>query len=464
VPAPRSHGSTWRPDRSLAISALLAFLALGVGLWVVLSIRLTRDGRQAAQDHAVFLADSVLRPRLPDTLLADPTPLRGDRYRDLLTTAKGDLLEGGVAAVRIFAPDGTVVFSTRPAEMGRRLAPVTATLRGALGEPAHAGTDVAQGREGNLTGEALPLKAVRAYAPIYRSDDHAGHPELAMETVTDFKAIQGPIDRLGLVVAMGLAGGFLLYLLLLVPVSRRLSRRTEEQHAQLERLLSRERQIQYQRRLLLDRSLRSGEEERTRIAAEIHDGPVQRLARLGYGLERVRSRQSQGDLKGADKLLEDMQTAVFDEVRELRVMMSRLRPPVLDQRGLEEALRDRAQAVTEETGLDCRVEADLNGRLVPALETVLFRVSQEALQNVVKHADARHARISLARNNGSVIMEIGDDGKGFDPKRTPATSDHFGLMGMRERVEMIGGTCEVVSSPGSGTRVRVVLPWQGTAA
>ena len=107
------------------------------------------------------------------------------------------------------------------------------------------------------------------------------------------------------------------------------------------------------------------------------------------------------------------------------------------------------------------MQGRLDGRLTPTLETVLYRVSQEALQNVVKHAKAKHARVILGRNNGSVVLEIQDDGIGFQPSRHHSGGDHFGMLAMRERVEMIGGTWEIDSMPGQGTRVRVVLPWEG---
>jgi signal transduction histidine kinase len=159
-----------------------------------------------------------------------------------------------------------------------------------------------------------------------------------------------------------------------------------------------------------------------------------------------------------DDLLAEMQQAVFDEVGDLRRLMSRLRPPVLDQRGLEDAIRDRAEAIQDEFGLECLVEADLERRLTPALETVLYRVSQEALTNVVKHAGARRARVGLFRDNGSVILEVEDDGAGFDDAGTTAEGHHFGLLAMRERVEMAGGTWRLESTPGRGTRIRAVLP------
>jgi len=125
---------------------------------------------------------------------------------------------------------------------------------------------------------------------------------------------------------------------------------------------------------------------------------------------------------------------------------------------LEDAIRDRAQAITVEFGTDCAVEANLERRLAPGLETVLYRVSQEALTNVVKHAGARRARVGLFRENGTVILEVDDDGSGFEPAQASIGGDHFGLLAMRERVEMAGGSWVVDSRPGQGTRIRAELP------
>lgn len=211
---------------------------------------------------------------------------------------------------------------------------------------------------------------------------------------------------------------------------------------------------------MVARVVQAAEEERRRLAAELHDGPIQRLTALGMRLELAR-RVLQRD-RGADpvEVLRPLQERLGEEVGNLRKMVAGLRPPALDERGLTAALTEHCQALGHR-GFRCRVESDLDGRVDPELETVLYRVAQEALSNIVKHARASAARLSLSARNGYVVLEVRDDGAGFDPGRLSGTGDHFGLLIMRERVQMVGGTLEVRSAPGRGTVVRAELPLRG---
>lgn len=211
---------------------------------------------------------------------------------------------------------------------------------------------------------------------------------------------------------------------------------------------------------MMGRVVQAAEEERRRLAAELHDGPIQRLTALGMRIEvarRVLHRE-----RGSDpaEVLGPLQERLSREVANLRKMVAELRPPALDQRGLTAALSEHLQSLAS-GGLQCSIESDLEGRLDPELETVLYRVAQESLSNIVKHARARSARLSLHAANGAVVLEVRDDGTGFDPSRASGGGHHFGLLIMKERVQMAGGTLDVESTPGRGTVVRVELPLQG---
>jgi two-component system sensor histidine kinase DegS len=140
-------------------------------------------------------------------------------------------------------------------------------------------------------------------------------------------------------------------------------------------------------------------------------------------------------------------------------MMTDLRPPILDDRGLESALRDHLISPEDRARLHVSVAVSLLGRLSPAQEIILYRVSQEAVANVLKHAQAEHAWLTLQERLDQVLLEIRDDGVGFDPAMVGgARNGHFGILGMRERVEMAGGTWEIDSAAGSGTSIRASLP------
>jgi signal transduction histidine kinase len=219
------------------------------------------------------------------------------------------------------------------------------------------------------------------------------------------------------------------------------------------------RRAEDERKALLERTLRAAEEERVRIAADLHDGPIQRLSVLGYTLERGRLKAEAGDQEGALELLDRAQRDLSSEVQDLRRLMASLRPPALDQEGLEGALRDQVAAFRDRARIQTEVRTKLAGRPSPEVETVLYRVVQEALQNVAKHANASKVSVQVVQRNGSVELAVNDDGVGFDPRRDMAGArEHFGLSAMREQVTMAGGQWEIASAPGQGTSIRAVLP------
>jgi signal transduction histidine kinase len=242
--------------------------------------------------------------------------------------------------------------------------------------------------------------------------------------------------------------------------------------------LTREVTVQDERRRLLGRVLQAAEDERTRIAHDLHDGPVQQLAVLNYDVYRARKRI--GDLLGrtaaealmeelqrTDEVLEAVEKGLGEETKVLRRLMSALRPPVLDNRGFADALREHAQRFEEEKGIAVDIDLGLPGRLPPELETVLYRIVQESLTNVAKHARAQHVSVAVDQPDDTVArLRVRDDGVGFDPGNLPQLlrEGHFGLAGMRERASLAGGTMEVGSLPGHGTTVEVRLPITATQA
>jgi len=217
--------------------------------------------------------------------------------------------------------------------------------------------------------------------------------------------------------------------------------------------------LQHERKRVMQSVLRMTEAERTRLAADLHDGPVQQLTALLYGLELARHHVRHGNPADADVLLASLEDKAAGEVHGLRRLMTQLRPPVLDELGLVNALHNQGTSFESTSGVECAVHADLPSELAPELETVLYRVTQESLANVGKHARASRVDISLAASDGRVRLLVCDDGVGFDLARASAlvSQGHFGLVNMRERVEMIGGRLRVSTSPGQGTTIAVEM-------
>ena len=149
-------------------------------------------------------------------------------------------------------------------------------------------------------------------------------------------------------------------------------------------------------------------------------------------------------------------------VAETRRVMSDLRPSILDDFGLSVALKQHLEAVAEQAAWQTEfVAGDGETRLAPAVETTIFRVVQEALNNTRKHAQTDRVRVELGRRGGRVAVEVRDWGRGFDlagVAARPERGEHLGLMGMRERVSLLGGSVDIESSRGAGTTVRIELP------
>lgn len=147
----------------------------------------------------------------------------------------------------------------------------------------------------------------------------------------------------------------------------------------------------------------------------------------------------------------------LNPLTETRRALRALRASPLEELGLALAVRSLAESVAEQTGdsLDWQGPERVDN-LVPAMEQSVYRVAQEALANVAKHTSAQHLSVQLVQNNGRLTLQVADDGGGFELDRVNA-AHHFGLKGMRERAEMVGGVLSVTSQPGSGTTVQLVI-------
>jgi signal transduction histidine kinase len=195
--------------------------------------------------------------------------------------------------------------------------------------------------------------------------------------------------------------------------------------------------------------------ERRRLARELHDETGQALTSILLGLAAVETARDEAELAEAIGSLRELAVSTLQDVRRLAV---ELRPKALDDFGLLPALKRLGQTVRESSSLDVQVEARLGAeRLPPEAETSVYRIVQEALTNVVRHAEARHVSVVVTRKNASVSVVIEDDGKGFEPERA-AEGGGVGLLGMRERVQLLDGTLAVESSPGAGTTLVLDLP------
>ena len=203
------------------------------------------------------------------------------------------------------------------------------------------------------------------------------------------------------------------------------------------------------------------EDERRRLARELHDGIGQTLTALKNQLEgtlRAKDRKAVAVDNGIGEALK-IASQALDDTRELSRL---LRPAVLDDLGLAPALSWLARTVRERFALEVALDIHgLDDRMDPEVETLAFRVVQEALTNVAKHSGSARAEMSIERTRSVLRIAISDEGQGFDPHRIldPAHRDGgFGLRGMRDRAELFGGSLGIDSAAGRGTRIEIVVP------
>ncbi len=214
---------------------------------------------------------------------------------------------------------------------------------------------------------------------------------------------------------------------------------------------------QKQLRLLSRRILTVQEDERKRISRELHDVIAQMLTGINFRLAALKT-EALVSSKGISKKITQTQRLVEKSVDIVHRFARELRPAVLDDLGLVPALFSFAKTYTEETGIPVAITSyeGVEHLSIPR-RTALYRVAHEALTNAARHSRATRVSISIRRLHGAIGMTIRDNGKGFDMTKVPVRR-RLGLLGIRERVEMVGGTLAITSAPGKGMDLRVLFP------
>jgi signal transduction histidine kinase len=413
------------------------FLAAGFVTLVVVVLATSALSRSAADEEAIadarsltwVLARSVAQPAIPPGLTeGDAAAIdRMDR------TALDRLLVDDVLRIKLWDADGTVLYSDRTELIGARY-PLGDDELEVLRD---GGTDAELsdlGRPENRFERDLGGDLLEVYTRV-RSPE--GEPLLfeAYLGVDDIRARRAQIlDRflpitIGALLALVALGTPLVLLL-----SRRLSRAARE------------------RERLLEAAVRASDAERLRIARDLHDGVVQDLSGSSMALAALAAHADEPDRRE----LEDVSRSLRVSMRSLRSLLVEIYPPDLHTAGLTAAVDDLvAPLVATGTTVDVDVSG-ADGASRPAV-ALLWRVAQEAVRNVARHARADRMSLTVRHEDDRLVLEVVDDGVGFDPA-TVATDDHFGLRAAESLVREHGGTWEVESAPGSGTMVRVEVP------
>ncbi len=229
------------------------------------------------------------------------------------------------------------------------------------------------------------------------------------------------------------------------------NRRAEEE------LLRHQKQLRY----LSSQLIEAQEKERKRISLELHDEMGQALTAVGLGLKEIEEKLPSDLYLTVEGNLADMNSIIERASEQVSELSLDLRPSLLDDLGLIPTLRWYFNKIGKRTNLEIKFESiHLDERLDPDLETVLYRISQEALNNIVKHADAKHVIVRLERKQESIAFYIKDDGKGFDVQKTlmDQLKGRIGLIGMQERASIMRGSLSIQSRKGDGTVILAEIP------
>ena len=413
-------------------------VACGLGGWLLVRHLVAHDAALAGDLARLLLTRSLPASLFFPTAAADPS-LYARTMNDI--AAADD-----VVRVVLYDAQARVLWSDDTALIGRRFAHDN-ELRGALGGEIEAKI-IRPGKEEH-EGLRSFARIEEIYLPVRYARD--GPVVAVLEIYRYPPAFFAVIDRaLTAVWLLGGGGGFVLYAALfamarlglvevgpgigVVGVERRAERRRSEE--------------------ALRRMNQTLEEETKRLAHEVHDEAGQLIATAQLALADVALEMPASSREGVAKV-----SRVLDEVADqLRRLAHELRPTVLDDLGLLSALEFLSQGVIKRTGLDVRVEGSTAGRLDPIIETTLYRVVQEAVLNVVKHARARSVIIRVEHGPTHIRCSIRDDGVGFDAGGQPKGPRGLGLLGIGHRVETLGGRLEIRTRLGQGTTLVVGIP------
>jgi len=422
------------PVAQFALVGVLALAIVALATYVASSRIGEREAIADARTTALVRAQSRVEPVVTDGLLSgDPAAVAAvDRV------VRASVLDRSLVRVKLWTGDGTIVYSDEPRLVGDRY-PLEADERTALAAGRiEAGVSDLSARENRF--ERDQGKLLEVYLPVRTPSGE----RLLFEAYFRYGTVTSSGDRIWRSFAPITLGALVVLELIQIPIAWSLARRLRDR--------------QREREALLRKALDASDAERRRIAGDLHDGVVQDLAGVAYSLAGAARQPSLPPDTAAS--LERSASDVRASIRGLRSLLTEIYPPDLAAEGLASALADLLTGV-EARGLTTELRYGLPGPgPSPATAALLYRSGQEALRNVVSHARASRVTVTVAANGTGTVLEVADDGAGFDPAvlATSATHGHVGLRGVTDLVRGTGGDIEVLSAPGSGTTVRVTVP------
>ena len=427
-----------RPRRVFVqvIAGALVVLAAVALVGVAASRRLAEaEAVNDAAKTANLLADALVQPAVSEALLtSDPSAVAA-----MDQVVRTHVLDPSIVRVKIWDPTGRILYSDEPALIGQRF-PLGAKERGVLTDP-QTRADVSDLTAPENRFEQGHGRLLEVYRPIWTP---AGKP-LLFETYAPYDEVTARTGQLW----TGFAGVTLTSLLLLVVLLMPI----------LWRLLNQLKRSQAQRETLLERAVEASNEERRRIAGALHDGVVQDLAATSFAVAGTAERAMSLGQQGLAEEIRSAACTVRTSIGGLRSLLLDIYPPSLASAGLKEALTDLVSTLRSR-GTAVMLEVAPRTGLDAAGERLVFRVAQECLNNIARHAAATNVQVALERVEGYAVMEINDNGVGFDAADLLAhpVEGHFGLRVLGDVVAEAGGELLLTSAPGAGTGWQLRIP------
>lgn len=435
-----------RPDPDTAWRRpVVQFVALGLVALVLLVAVSCLLSRRAAVNEALsdkrsttqLLATAVVQPALPPGLTGGSDQQRRAAVAEVDGLVRTRLLKPkiGLQRVKIWAPDGTILYSDEPRLIGRRFGLDGEELEILRRGGSHSGLSDLSSPE-----NVYEPRGTQLYEVYARMLTKNGRP-LLLETYYTYSRVSDEgWDVVGGFQPIAI-GGLLAFELVTVPLVWRLARRL--------------RGLRRERERLLVRAVESSDAERRRIAGDLHDGVVQELAGASFALSAAAGAVREQPAVSAS--LDRVAAGVRQSMRSLRSLLVEIYPPELHTEGLAAALSDLL-APLPGAGVRTDLQVPDGLELSRRDEALIFRVAQEAVRNTVRHAGATVLSVRLSRDPDRWSLEVQDDGAGFEPAAATGRDGHLGLRLLRDLAQEADGSLEVRSAPARGTLVRLELP------
>ncbi len=420
--------------RRLLVNPVIQFLAAGIVALLMLLLLVGWLSERAATDEAVkdarattqLLGRSVVQPALSRGLLTGNAAAVDKFDRQM----RKRVLVGDVLRLKIWNRSGTILYSDKTPLIGQQFE-LDEDEVGVLDQGGSAADVSDLSRPENRFEKGFG-RLLEVYTPVRTPSGQV----LLFEAYFSYEDVSRRSAEVLSAFRPITVGGLLLFLALTAPLVYVLARRLDAAAAGRERLLL--------------AAVEASDNERRRIARDLHDGVVQELAGTSFALSAAAARDNRGE-SGSAAQLEELASGVRHSLRALRSLLVEIYPPELTTEGLAAAFDDLV-APCIASGIEVDIQVAEHADVPAELVALVWRTGQEAVRNAQRHAHPSRIMVSVTRPNGGIRLDVVDDGVGFDSGRRPAEG-HLGLRGLRDLVRDAGGSLRVESTPGAGTRV-----------